>query len=203
MSKLGRPLVMSEQQRRQQIFLAAEQLFLDQGFAKVTMNDIATHVGMSKKTLYLYFADKKQLLTALISSSEADVIQPITTDLEPIAALKQHLLQIAQHVLSERHLKLCRLAIAERLNLDGLSSSFYRVGVMQSRAGLLASVAKIPPQDHVLALSTEILSDMLFGASINKTFVDALMLDIAVDFAQIERDIQASVDALFKKNSEH
>ena len=199
MSKLGRPLVMSAQQRRQQIYLAAEALFLEQGYAKVTMNDIAAQAGMSKKTLYLYFADKKQLLSALISQQTADLPQAVTPTLEPIAALKQHLFEIAQNVLSERHLKLCRLAIAERLNVEGLTASFYSMGVMRSRNRLLESVARIEKQDWVLELSVEIVTDMLFGASINKCFVDALMLDIDLDFAQIEHDIHASVDALFIK----
>ena len=69
MSKLGRPLVMSADERRKEIFTVAEQLFCEKGFENVTMSEIATALSMSKKTLYVYFSDKRELLKSLVSSS--------------------------------------------------------------------------------------------------------------------------------------
>ncbi|CAM5450049.1 hypothetical protein ECAE60S_02744 [Eoetvoesiella caeni] len=39
------------------VYNAAEQLFGDRGYEKVTMAEIAAQAGMSKKTLYVHFAD--------------------------------------------------------------------------------------------------------------------------------------------------
>lgn len=40
----------------------ASELFLNQGFKSVTMDDIATELGISKKTIYQYYASKLELI---------------------------------------------------------------------------------------------------------------------------------------------
>ena len=44
----------------------ADKLFCQFGFKSVTMDDIAKHLGMSKKTIYQHFSDKDELVTILI-----------------------------------------------------------------------------------------------------------------------------------------
>lgn len=44
----------------------ADKLFCQYGFKSVTMDDIAKHLGMSKKTIYQNFKDKNELVTILI-----------------------------------------------------------------------------------------------------------------------------------------
>ena len=36
------------------------------GIRSVSMDDIAAHLGMSKKTIYQYFADKDELVDAVV-----------------------------------------------------------------------------------------------------------------------------------------
>ena len=43
----------------------ADELFRRYGIRSVTMDEIATQLGMSKKTIYQYFADKDQLVDAV------------------------------------------------------------------------------------------------------------------------------------------
>lgn len=45
----------------------AEKLFMKFGLRSVTMDDIAKHLGMSKKTLYVNFRDKNDLVNHLFS----------------------------------------------------------------------------------------------------------------------------------------
>ena len=45
----------------------AGELFLQAGIKSVTMDDIAKHLGMSKKTIYHFFSDKNELVMALIN----------------------------------------------------------------------------------------------------------------------------------------
>ena len=200
MAKIGRPLAMSAELRRQEILNVAEQLFGDQGFAQVTMADIAKACSMSKKTLYVYFADKRQLLLALVTASYQLPLIPLLDEQPcPIERLKQQLIAVSQHVLSKRHLNLYRLAIAERSQLEGITDTFFEMGIAASRQQLIETVSNIPQQCYVLDLSVEIMTDMLFGAGIAKAFTEALLMDGAIDFAQIEQDIHTSVDALFIK----
>ena len=50
----------------------AEELFLKAGIKSVTMDDIAKHLGMSKKTIYQFFKDKNELVIALLKRKLKD-----------------------------------------------------------------------------------------------------------------------------------
>jgi AcrR family transcriptional regulator len=47
---------------RQRIIAFAQDRFLNPGFSKVTLDEIASELGMSKKTLYKYFENKEDIL---------------------------------------------------------------------------------------------------------------------------------------------
>ncbi len=49
---------------KEQIILGAGELFGRYGIKSITMDDIARHLGMSKKTIYQFFEDKTQLVDA-------------------------------------------------------------------------------------------------------------------------------------------
>ena len=198
MAKLGRPLAMSVDERRKEIFIIAEKLFGDQGYDSVTMADIATSAGMSKKTLYVYFKDKKELFRELVSSSyiwSDDAFHE--QNLTAIQQLKNRLKVCAEHVLSERHIKLCRLIVSEHRSEPEITATFYEMGISTSRNHLIDAVKKIEQQHYVLKLDPEILADMLFGASIAKPFVDVLMANQQINFSEIFDTIAKTVDALF------
>jgi AcrR family transcriptional regulator len=59
-----RPILFMEPKER--ILVRAEELFMKYGIRSVSMDDIANHLGMSKKTLYQYFADKDGLVDAVV-----------------------------------------------------------------------------------------------------------------------------------------
>jgi AcrR family transcriptional regulator len=48
------------------IISGADKLFCQYGFKSVTMDDIAKHLGVSKKTIYQNFKDKNELINILI-----------------------------------------------------------------------------------------------------------------------------------------
>ncbi|SEP41319.1 TetR/AcrR family transcriptional regulator [Mucilaginibacter sp. AW1-7] len=50
----------------ERIIEGGEELFLKAGIKSVTMDDIARHLGMSKKTIYQFFKDKNELVTAMV-----------------------------------------------------------------------------------------------------------------------------------------
>lgn len=55
-----------KEQRRQYITNAAEKLFFSRGYENVTMDDIAKEVGLTKKSLYLYFKNKEALFFTVV-----------------------------------------------------------------------------------------------------------------------------------------
>jgi TetR/AcrR family transcriptional regulator, cholesterol catabolism regulator len=53
---------MEEQDIKNKILKGAEDLFMRYGIRSISMDDIARHLGVSKKTLYQHFADKDELV---------------------------------------------------------------------------------------------------------------------------------------------
>ena len=51
--------------KRRQILDGARKVFMDLGFDGASMNEIARSAGVSKGTLYVYFADKNRLFEAI------------------------------------------------------------------------------------------------------------------------------------------
>jgi AcrR family transcriptional regulator len=56
----------------ERIIQGGEELFLSAGIKSVTMDDIAKHLGMSKKTIYQFFKDKNELVMALVKKKLQD-----------------------------------------------------------------------------------------------------------------------------------
>src|SRR5512141_1922161 len=50
---------------KERILVKANELFNRYGIRSVSMDDIAAHLSMSKKTLYLYYTDKDELVNAV------------------------------------------------------------------------------------------------------------------------------------------
>jgi AcrR family transcriptional regulator len=56
-------------ENKERILQAAYELFFRYGIKSVTMDDIAKHLSMSKKTIYLYFRDKDEVVQTLMERS--------------------------------------------------------------------------------------------------------------------------------------
>jgi AcrR family transcriptional regulator len=56
------------------VFIVEEtsKLFIKYGIKSVSMDDISRHLGMSKKTLYQYFSDKKDLVLSVLKHHISD-----------------------------------------------------------------------------------------------------------------------------------
>lgn len=70
---------------KDRILLAAQEQFLRNGIKSVSMDDIAAHLGMSKKTLYKWFENKDQIVHATMerhlgtTQQECDCLQADAT----------------------------------------------------------------------------------------------------------------------------
>ena len=61
-----------ESAKRRQILDGARRVFLDLGFDGASMGEIARVAGVSKGTLYVYFADKHHLFEAIVEQESLD-----------------------------------------------------------------------------------------------------------------------------------
>ena len=58
--------------KRRQILDGARRVFLDLGFDGASMGEIARSAGVSKGTLYVYFADKNRLFESIVEEEAVD-----------------------------------------------------------------------------------------------------------------------------------
>lgn len=69
---------MSENQDiKQRILLHAQEMFNEFGVSKVTMEELAADLGISKKTLYKYFSNKEHLLRELVHDRKCEISKRI------------------------------------------------------------------------------------------------------------------------------
>lgn len=64
-----------KESRHGELIDAALELFVARGYAATRLEDIAARAGVSKGTLYLYFAGKEELFKALVSETIVPLIQ--------------------------------------------------------------------------------------------------------------------------------
>ncbi|MVV51790.1 TetR/AcrR family transcriptional regulator [Pseudomonas sp. PB120] len=198
MARTGRPLAMPAEERKKEIYVAVEQLLTERAYEKVTMSEIAAKAGMSKKTLYVYFADKNELMESLVASSYVWP-QKAQEDAspDPVHALRLRLHGIAEHVLCEHHLRLCRLAIGERVGHTRIADMFYEMGISASRGSLILAVERIEPSRWNLKIKSLLLVEMIFGASIGYHLMDALLTGRLPDKQLIQDAIDEVIESLF------
>jgi AcrR family transcriptional regulator len=102
-SKRTAGIVLSENSSAQRIVTAARRHFFAHGFRRVTMDDLAEELGMSKKTLYASFPSKLDLLRTVL----LDKFRSVEVDLDRVisAASKDDVLATLHQLLAcmQRH----------------------------------------------------------------------------------------------------
>jgi len=190
----GRPPVITEARRRTCILEAAEQVFTDIGYGATTMEIVARAAGMSKKTLYNMFPDKRALFTALINLSE-----PYPEDaLRHGAAnsreeLRARFLALAEIALSRRQVEMTRLVIAEAKHCPELAEVFHTRSMVKGRAYLAAALQSfsdanpditIPDvEGSAITLFSAVLGDLHFRALLGEKTVSRRKLVARIDKA--------------------
>lgn len=68
---------MTETGTKANILACAEEMFMQHGYSKVTMEEIAADLGISKKTLYRFFPNKKELMRDLMTERQCEFMEHI------------------------------------------------------------------------------------------------------------------------------
>jgi AcrR family transcriptional regulator len=117
----GIPLTESEQAtRKQQIFEAAVELYVQKGVQETSMRAIAQAAGMGKSTLYDYFKSKEDILLFVLEQ-ETEIMTDITRraaqlDLPAVDRLRKIMFEHAAFIQQNHSLFLRLSAEAQRLN---------------------------------------------------------------------------------------
>lgn len=85
---------------RERITEEAAVLFMKYGIRAVTMDSIANHLGMSKRTIYEHFADKDELLISVIdnmANKQKEVFRKIMDEADNVIEALFEMLRVASY----------------------------------------------------------------------------------------------------------
>ena len=138
---------------KDQILIKATDMFLTLGFKSVTMDEIATEMGISKKTIYKYFSNKELLIeesTQLVHKEVIETIEKIVaknfnaieenfqirrmfkemfkySETSPVYELKRHYPEVYQKVVGYQ-IEICEGCFRNNI-LKGISEGLYRENI--------------------------------------------------------------------------
>lgn len=197
---MRRPVRQGSPVKRAAIVGAALEAFLQEGFARTSVDTIATKAGVSKRTIYDYYLDKEQLFLSVIqeagATQSAEFADLLDRTLGQVHDLEAALLAFGREfahtvVRCPERSAIRRLMIAEAVHfpelLDGrrpvepahraLAARLARLG----EQGLLDVPDPIVAAEHLGVLVASVLSERsLFGAAplgegeIEKVVVDGV-----------------------------
>jgi len=130
MTRPHKPAIDSLGPKAEQILCGAVPEFLEHGYSRTSMDRVAKAAGVSKQTLYSYFADKDGLFTALVEHIAAEKFrlvwsQPLTG--EPEKVLRGLASRILMKNLDDaEYLCFCRLIVAESGKRPDLAKLFLK-----------------------------------------------------------------------------
>ena len=124
--------------RRARILRAAAALFIQHGYAGVSMDDVLAAVGGSKSTLYRYFADKVDLFRSSVEMMIDERSRPLKTfrpgDSDIAATLREFGHYFATIVLEPEAIALHRLVTSEAERVEGIGKTFFEHGPATGQA---------------------------------------------------------------------
>jgi TetR/AcrR family acrAB operon transcriptional repressor len=124
---------------------AAEQLFLDQGVSRTTLQDVAMAAGVTRGAVYWHFADKGALFNAMLERvllplEAADALfEPAGSGLPPLQGLQQHLHDVFARALDNPQARRVYAIVLHRIEYVG-EMGVVLARLQQARAGHVALI---------------------------------------------------------------
>ncbi|MCO5101238.1 MAG: TetR/AcrR family transcriptional regulator [Burkholderiaceae bacterium] len=125
---------------------AALALFVDRGFAATRLEDVARRAGVSKGTLYLYYANKEELLKAVVRANLIPLIDSFAAEIQDSGApcadqLRLFFRKWWETVGATRYAGIAKLVVAESGNFPELAR-FFQEEVILPVMAVLASIVR-------------------------------------------------------------
>jgi AcrR family transcriptional regulator len=150
--------------RRVQILEIAKRLFLEHGYAGVSLDAVISNVGGSKTNVYSHFGSKEGLFTAVVTalceSFQHDFLALNLEGLSVANGLKLIGKTLLRNLLQEDHIAFQRLITAESGRYPALAEAWFQSGPMRSRAFIAEFLEKKRLAGAFKLQDTAICSDL-------------------------------------------
>lgn len=138
----GRPAAGQDPVKRSQIIEGARRVFIEKGFEAASMNDITREAGVSKGTIYVYFANKEELFEALIEEERGTIFKNMYDVLDRADDLREMLVKfgkvLALKITSAKVIQAQRTVIGAADRMPELGARFYERGPRRGHDKIVA-----------------------------------------------------------------
>jgi AcrR family transcriptional regulator len=154
--------------RPREICAAALEVFGEKGFAAARLEEIARRAGVSKGTLYLYFADKEHLFRAVVRDTVAPNVGTIRETVEAVdlpfaQAVRALLPGFAEIAATVPIGAMAKIVIGESRNFPGLAKTYYDLVVSQAVELIAGLIQKAQAKGEVRAGDPRLYALTLLG----------------------------------------
>jgi AcrR family transcriptional regulator len=143
--EMSQPEILSPE-KQAQILRGAATVFAEDGYEGASMSRIAATAGVSKGTLYNYFAGKAELFAAFVADScdrfLARVFEPVRPDADPAEVLHGIGLRMVDIMLAPQSSMIYRVVVSEAEKFPELARCFYDSGPARVHATLADYLAR-------------------------------------------------------------
>jgi len=152
--------------RPEEITAAALELFVERGYAGTRLEDVAARAGISKGTLYLYFANKEELFKAVVREGLVSPIAEIRGIVDQYAGSTFELLRMMlfgwwERVGAARISGIPKLIFAEAGNFPELARFYVEEVVQPGHAVITAIVRRGIARGEFREIEAEDAADMI------------------------------------------
>jgi len=189
----GRSAAGQDLRKRRQIVDGARRVFLAKGFDAASMSDVAEEAGVSKGTLYVYFANKEDLFADLVREEKAAQFPTIfaldPSDHDVRAVLTRLGRAFARFLIAPHVVMATRTVVAMADRMPKIAADFFEQGPRLC-AGRLAQYIEAQVAAGVLVIDDVYLASAQFLELAQATIVRPLM------FGSAERPSEERIDAV-------
>ena len=157
------------EERPREICAAALAVFAEKGFAAARLDEIARRAGVSKGTLYLYFADKEALFRAVVRDTVSPNIDAVRASLEatdlPFAEIVRAFLPRFAELTSRLPIgAVAKMVIGESRNFPELAKVWHDVVLAKAIGTLAGLIERAQQRGEVRSGDPRLQAFSLMGA---------------------------------------
>jgi len=185
------------ERRRQAMLDAAKAVFVEQGYANATLDEVIRRAGGSRATLYKQFGSKEGLFAGIITDICTGMVAPLSdsaSDREPESVLLAFGRAFMAGLMEPSGLQLYRVLIGEAARFPELAEAVYRSGPLVASDRLAAHLRRWAAEKRLKVADPEMAARQFLELIKGDLHVRALLrLQPPPTDAEVETCVQGAV----------
>ncbi|HSV29036.1 MAG TPA: TetR/AcrR family transcriptional regulator, partial [Candidatus Omnitrophota bacterium] len=181
---------------------AAQEAFLESGYANTSMDTVASRAGVSKATIYAHFKGKDELFGAIIlRKCETHIGMGAIPDIETLdarsamTAMGSHLMRL---LLLPEALGVYRIVVAEALRQPDLVRAYTEAGPVRGKTNMVKVLTGLVERGELVIDDCWRAADLFIGMLRGECYNRALLGMPPVEGLTVEASIEAAVEVFMR-----